>query len=124
MIDVLGHCAGVGLLTFVAALIKEAAEPARTYRAGRHEFAVVGAGLDPDAERTLHRRVLDTIRNPLTAEAPLGSAPPNFRITISGGVATWPDPAYSAARDLLRAADQMMFVDTATKNTRSLRTDV
>jgi diguanylate cyclase (GGDEF)-like protein len=118
--DLLGHYAGDALLIFVAALIEQAAGPARTYRAGGDEFVVVGAGLDPEAGRTLHRRVVDTIRIPLTTEARSGNTPPNFAITISGGVATWPNPAYAAAFDVLRAADLLMYREKSTKRTSLL----
>jgi diguanylate cyclase (GGDEF)-like protein len=117
--DQFGHRVGDAFLVVVTAMLSAAAAPARTYRAAGDEFVVIGAGLDQTAGQRLHRYVRDSIRFPLTAESRSGNTPPNFVVTMSGGVAAWPDPEYRAATDLLRAADRTMYQDkVATRSQR------
>jgi diguanylate cyclase (GGDEF)-like protein len=116
--DQFGHHVGDAFLVVVAALVSAAAAPARTYRVGGDEFVVIGAGLDEAAGQRLHEHVRDSIRFPLTAESWSGNTPPDFVVTMSGGVAAWPNPEYETAIDVVRAADQSMYQDKVAKHSR------
>lgn len=116
--DQFGHRVGDAFLVVVAALVSAAAVPAQTYRVGGDEFLVIGAGLDQTAGQRLCRHMRDSVRFPLTAESWSGNTPPNFAVTISGGVVAWPNPEYETAIDVVRAADQSMYQEKTGKRSR------
>jgi diguanylate cyclase (GGDEF)-like protein len=100
--DTNGHIPGDDLLRSLSALLAETVREGEFVgRYGGEEFLLVMPGVE--GKKALHvaerlRRLIDKHEFPFGEKQPLG------RLTISGGVATWPVDA--RARGLLRCADE------------------
>jgi diguanylate cyclase (GGDEF)-like protein len=100
--DTRGHLEGDRILTKTAAVVKESLREIDTAaRYGGEEFAILlpetsGAGAQVVADR-IRRRIEDRFRHRDAT-----------RVTISGGVATYPEDATSP-QDLLRRADEGLY---------------
>jgi diguanylate cyclase (GGDEF)-like protein len=110
--DACGHPAGDRALATIGRILRESLrEVDSVARYGGEEFAVIlpatapqaGAGLSPFP-------FLDRLRRRVEAEAfPGEEALPSGKLTISGGVASYPSDAETPA-DLLDAADRALYV--------------
>jgi diguanylate cyclase (GGDEF)-like protein len=105
--DTNGHLAGDELLRAMGRLIREHSRDGEGLgRYGGEEFVLVMNDVDKPAALA----AADRLRN-LVSQAPFpyGEAQPGGRLTISGGVATWPTDGSDVAT-LLRAADEALYV--------------
>jgi diguanylate cyclase (GGDEF)-like protein len=104
--DTNGHPEGNVVLTGVARIIKETGRRGDiTARYGGEEFVALLYGATADEAV----RFAETVREAIEAEEfHGGDKQPEGRVTISGGVATFPDDAESPAA-LLEAADRRLY---------------
>jgi diguanylate cyclase (GGDEF)-like protein len=105
-----GHPAGDALLTLLGGLI-QGLVPGNAYRVGGDEFAVLVEGNPAEAERLmseLRRRLADAQRDGAVSEP----------VTISCGIATFPDHAHDATT-LKKRADLALYRSKHTGKNRS-----
>jgi two-component system cell cycle response regulator len=118
--DNYGHQAGDSVLKEVAQLLKGAArEIDRVGRYGGEEFLLILSGTVLDAAVTFAERLREIV------EGHTFSLPDGRRITrtISCGVAAWPHPGVTDQEELLRAADDALYVAKETGRNRVVRHD-
>jgi diguanylate cyclase (GGDEF)-like protein len=104
--DTNGHLAGDDILRKVGQLLKSATrEDDVVARYGGEEFVVVYPGTGKEDAV----RLAEGIREAVAFQAfPNGARQPSGALTISGGVATFPEDAQSAV-ELVRSADQALY---------------
>jgi diguanylate cyclase (GGDEF)-like protein len=105
--DTNGHPQGDEVLKKVGQMLMEHVREEQDVvaRYGGEEFVV----LFPGATKSLALRVAETLRGAVASHPfPQGDRQPLGRVTISGGVAAFPDDARSMV-DLIRAADQALY---------------
>jgi two-component system, cell cycle response regulator len=111
--DTHGHQAGDRVLTELADIMRESArEIDKLGRYGGEEFMAILPDSDPDAGVTFAERVREMVakqRFEIQAHEPL-------RMTISAGIASYPDDAADSPRRLVHAADLALY--SAKKNGR------
>jgi len=118
--DNYGHQAGDSVLKDVAQLLKGAArEIDRVGRYGGEEFLLILSGTVLDAAVTFADRLREIVAGHTF------SLPDGRRITrtISCGVAAWPHPGVTDQEQLLRAADDALYVAKETGRNRVVRHD-
>ncbi len=104
--DTYGHLAGDAILRQFADLIKEQArEIDRVGRYGGEEFLIILPGTVLDAAVTFAERVREQIE---THEFVYEEE--RIRRTVSCGVAAWPHPLVSSRDQLIRSADDALYV--------------
>lgn len=104
--DTHGHLPGDELLRSLSALLKESIrEGDLVGRYGGEEFVLVM----PDAGKDEALRAADRLRQKIS-EAPFayGERQPSGRVTVSGGVATWPQDS-SSVEGLIGCADEALY---------------
>ncbi len=101
-----GHLEGDEVLKDVGRLFRRAIrEDDLAARYGGEEFVI----LYPGASKEVAGRLAENLRRAVEAHSfPHGTGQPLGKLTISGGVASFPEDALSAV-DLLRAADQSLY---------------
>ena len=104
--DTLGHQAGDELLREFGMLVAGGARANDiAARYGGEEFAVVLPHTDPEMAERVAERILNAVREFVFLET---SRP--TRVTVSGGVATFPsDAAIDSIESLIRAADMALY---------------
>ncbi|HUG52308.1 MAG TPA: diguanylate cyclase [Vicinamibacteria bacterium] len=104
--DTSGHVAGDEVLKKVGQLLKASVrEDDVVARYGGEEFVI----LYPGASKALACRLAQSLRHAVEVQAfPGGERQPLGRVTISGGVATFPEDAVTEV-ELIRAADQALY---------------
>lgn len=101
--DTHGHPAGDRVLVCIAACLQECvAEPARAFRIGGEEFAVVLPGQSATAALALYERLRAAIRRPIAVDGAV------LEVTVSGGIAEL--GAGESDERLLTRADQALYV--------------
>ncbi|HLA76077.1 MAG TPA: diguanylate cyclase [Vicinamibacteria bacterium] len=113
-----GHLEGDEVLKEVGRLFKRAIrEDDLAARYGGEEFVI----LYPGAPKEVAERLAENLRRTVEAHSfPHGTSQPLGKVTISGGVATFPEDALSAV-DLLRAADQSLYEAKGAGRNRIIR---
>jgi diguanylate cyclase (GGDEF)-like protein len=102
--DTYGHAAGDEVLRRLSALLDAAARPVDvTARYGGEEFCLLWVEMD----RSRATEAADSLREALKREV-FRAGDRNFGVTLSAGVASFPDEA-SAANQLVRLADQRLY---------------
>ncbi|HET7585425.1 MAG TPA: diguanylate cyclase [Gemmatimonadaceae bacterium] len=117
--DTHGHRAGDQVLRQFADLLRRSArEVDRVGRYGGEEFLVILPGTVLDAAVTFGERTRQEVEETVFSsdEGPL-------RRTVSGGVAAWPHPRIRTRDDLLKAADDALYVAKALGRNRVVRFD-
>jgi diguanylate cyclase (GGDEF)-like protein/PAS domain S-box-containing protein len=105
--DTLGHAVGDELLRTVAERLKSVLRASDTVaRLGGDEFVILAAGGNPDYAAQLAQKVLDQLREPITA------AGESLSVTGSVGIAVFPDNGANG-QQLMRAADMAMYTAKA-----------
>jgi two-component system, cell cycle response regulator len=118
--DNYGHQAGDSVLKDVAQLLKGAArEIDRVGRYGGEEFLLILSGTVLDAAVTFADRLREIVAGH-TFSLPDGRT---ISRTISCGVAAWPHPGVTDQEELLRAADDALYVAKETGRNRVVRHD-
>jgi len=118
--DNYGHQAGDSVLKDVAQLLKGAArEIDRVGRYGGEEFLLILSGTVLDAAVTFAERLREIVAGH-TFSLPDGKT---ITRTISCGVAAWPHPGVTDQEELLRAADDALYVAKETGRNRVVRHD-
>ena len=107
--DSLGHLAGDELLRELSAALTKVVERQDTYRYGGDEFAVLLAG----ADRAKAIKIADSIRRAVEQI----SAGKGMKLTVSLGVASFPEAA-STAEQLIYKADMAMYWAKSTGKNR------
>jgi diguanylate cyclase (GGDEF)-like protein len=104
--DVNGHVAGDRLLQLLARLVKEQTRADDTFgRFGGEEFLLIL----PRKTRSQAKITGEKIREVVEAyDFPFGDKQPLGRLTISGGVACFPNDGRNSS-ELIRAADQALY---------------
>ena len=114
-----GHHAGDAVLKQFAAILKhEAREIDRVGRYGGEEFVLLLPGTVLDAAVTFAERVRKEVEGH-TFEFDGGSV----RRTASFGVASWPHPRISSCEQIVRTADDALYVAKETGRNRVVRFD-
>ena len=107
--DTLGHPAGDGLLVEIAAAMTRATRDTdRTYRYGGDEFAAIL----PGADRVIAHEVAERIRRAVgdrTSGAVANDAEPRPSVTISAGVACYPEDGRTKD-ELVAVADRALYI--------------
>lgn len=104
--DTHGHQAGDAILRQFAKLIKkQAREIDRVGRYGGEEFMIILPGTVLEAAETFAQRVREEIEKHVFTHGDL-----KLNRTVSCGVATWPHPKIASRDDLIRAADDSLYV--------------
>lgn len=104
--DTHGHQAGDAILRQFAQLIKkQAREIDRVGRYGGEEFMIILPGTVLEAAETFAQRVREDIEKHVFTHDGL-----KLNRTVSCGVATWPHPKIASRDDLIRAADDSLYV--------------
>jgi diguanylate cyclase (GGDEF)-like protein len=118
--DTYGHQAGDRVLEQLADLLRESArEIDRLGRYGGEEFMALLPGTSiEDAEVFVERVRHEVARRPFS----IGKDEP-LRMTLSAGIATYPDPAISDPETLVRLADEALYAAKATGRNRVVRFD-
>jgi diguanylate cyclase (GGDEF)-like protein len=117
--DHFGHQAGDVVLTQIAQLLKHAARDIdRIGRYGGEEFMVLLPGTVLDAGVTFAKRV----RQEVEAHQ-FGYDDGSLACTISAGVAGWPHPRIQTRQQLVKAADDALYVAKSTGRNRVVRFD-
>ncbi len=116
--DTNGHLEGDEVLKEVGRLLKRSIrEDDVAARYGGEEFVVIY----PGAGKDVAERLAESLRRAVESHGfSNGTSQPLGRITLSGGVATFPEDALNAV-DLLRAADQALYEAKATGRNRIVR---
>ncbi|MEX1185776.1 MAG: diguanylate cyclase [Gemmatimonadaceae bacterium] len=117
--DTYGHLAGDAILRQFADLISEQArEIDRVGRYGGEEFLIILPGTVLDAAVTFAERVREEIGNHVFVyEAE------RIKRTVSCGVAAWPHPLISSRDQLIRSADDALYVAKERGRDRVVRFD-
>lgn len=109
--DEYGHGAGDAVLVEIAARMKAALrQNDQAYRPGGDEFAIL---LNPAGQGEPARRVCERLSAAMTAPVTLADGQ-SVCVTLSVGVATYPDDGLAPA-DLLRRADRAMYREKRTR---------
>ena len=104
--DTYGHQAGDEVLKTLADILRETArEIDRLGRYGGEEFMAILPDTDPEAGVTFAERVRETVEQ---QRFEIGEDEP-LSMTISAGVATYPDDQPDGARRLVYYADQALY---------------
>jgi diguanylate cyclase (GGDEF)-like protein len=113
-----GHLEGDEVLKEMGRLFKHSIrEDDLAARYGGEEFVI----LYPGASKDVAERLAEQLRRAVASHNfPNGSSQPLGRVTISGGVATFPEDALSAV-ELLRVADQSLYEAKAAGRNRIIR---
>lgn len=113
-----GHLEGDEVLKEVGRLFRRAIrEDDLAARYGGEEFVI----LYPGAAKDVAERLADNLRRTVeTHNFPHGTSQPLGKVTISGGVASFPEDALSAV-ELLRVADQSLYEAKAAGRNRIVR---
>jgi diguanylate cyclase (GGDEF)-like protein len=107
--DTHGHLIGSKLLAEAGGLIKRTVGPAHdAFRYGGDEFVVLLRGLDKPAATELAQAINDRVEETDF----LSSAGMALRLTVSSGLATFPQDG-TTMQDLIRASDTMMYAAKA-----------
>ena len=118
--DTHGHQAGDAVLKELAAILRETArEIDKLGRYGGEEFMAILPGSDAEAGRTFAERVRQHVENQqfdIHADRAL-------RMTISAGVATYPENAADGPRRLVHYADQALYSAKNSGRNRVVRYD-
>ncbi len=116
--DCNGHLEGDEVLKEVGRLFKRAIrEDDLAARYGGEEFVI----LYPGASKDVAERLAESLRRTVESHHfPHGTSQPLGKVTISGGVASFPEDALSAV-DLLRIADQSLYEAKAAGRNRIVR---
>jgi diguanylate cyclase (GGDEF)-like protein len=105
--DTLGHMKGDELLRELASTMAEVTGQDNSYRYGGDEFSILLAGSDHQSTRETAERLLTAIKNPTNgAEA----------ITVSLGVASFPEVAANAEELIYRADMALNWAKSSGKN--------
>ncbi len=116
--DTNGHLAGDELLKTIAQVIRENVRPGDLAgRYGGEEFVVAMPDSDPDTSLAVAERIRAAIAD---HAFPHRESQPGGRLTISGGVATFPVDGTSTT-DLIQHADQALYRAKAADRNRVLR---
>jgi len=104
--DVNGHLAGDNVLRTLSRLVSESVRTGDLFgRFGGEEFLLVMRGLTPlqamSAAKNVSQRIADYV-------FPNGERQPLGKLTVSGGVATYPDDGTTSV-ELIRQADQALY---------------
>jgi len=114
-----GHQAGDAILRQFADLIKQQArEIDRVGRYGGEEFMIILPGTVLDAAVTFAQRVREDIEKHVFTYEDL-----ELKRTVSCGVAAWPHPKISTRDQLIRAADDSLYVAKETGRNKVVRFD-
>ena len=117
--DTHGHQAGDAILRQFADLIKkQAREIDRVGRYGGEEFMIILPGTVLDAAVTFAERVREEIDNHVFKYEDLA-----LERTVSCGVASWPHPRIASRDELIRAADDSLYVAKETGRNKVVRFD-
>lgn len=117
--DTYGHQAGDDVLKQFAEVIqKEAREIDKVGRYGGEEFMLLLPGTVLDAAVTFAERVRQCVESH-TFEFEGGT----LKRTMSCGVASWPHPRIQHKDDLIKAADDALYVAKKTGRNRAIRFD-
>ncbi len=117
--DTYGHLAGDAILRQFAELIKEQArEIDRVGRYGGEEFLIILPGTVLDAAVTFAGRVRDRIQ-----AQEFIYEDERIRRTVSCGVAAWPHPLIASRDQLIRSADEALYVAKETGRDKVVRFD-
>lgn len=104
--DVNGHVAGDRLLQLLARLVKEQTRMDDVFgRFGGEEFLLILPGKTKSQARITGEKIRATIES---YDFPFGDKQPFGRLTISGGVSSFPEDGRNSS-ELLRAADQALY---------------
>ncbi len=104
--DTNGHLAGDDLLQGMGALIREHSRDGEGLgRYGGEEFVLVMRGVSKPAALAASERLRELVEQ---AHLPFRENQPGGKLTISGGVASWPNDGADAV-SLLRAADEALY---------------
>jgi len=104
--DVNGHVAGDRLLQLLARLVKEQTRMDDIFgRFGGEEFLLILPGKTKSQARITGEKIRATIE---AYDFPFGDKQPHGRLTISGGIAGFPEDGRNSS-ELLRAADQALY---------------
>ena len=107
--DTLGHPAGDGLLVEIAAAMTRATrETDRVYRYGGDEFAAVLPGADRVVAHEVAERIRRAVRD-RTSEGPSTDGEPRPSVTISAGVACYPEDGRTKD-ELVAVADRALYL--------------
>jgi diguanylate cyclase (GGDEF)-like protein len=104
--DTLGHLKGDELLRELASTIAEVTGQDNSYRYGGDEFSVLLAGSDHLQTRDAAERLLHAVTNPTNGDA----------ITVSLGVAAYPEVAGNAEELIYRADMALNWAKSSGKN--------
>jgi diguanylate cyclase (GGDEF)-like protein len=117
--DTYGHLAGDAILRQFADLIKDQArEIDRVGRYGGEEFLIILPGTVLDAAVTFAERVREEVENhEFVYETD------RIKRTLSCGVAAWPHPRISSRDELIRSADDALYVAKERGRDRVVRFD-
>jgi diguanylate cyclase (GGDEF)-like protein len=117
--DTYGHLAGDAVLKQLAALLRHAVrEVDRVGRYGGEEFMVVLPGAAPDAAVTFAERARQEVEDYVfTFDGG------TLRRTLSCGVAAWPHPRIRHRDELVKAADDALYVAKELGRNRVVRFD-
>ena len=117
--DTYGHLAGDAILRQFADLIKEQArEIDRVGRYGGEEFLIILPGTVLDAAVTFAERVRERIE-----AHEFAYEDERIKRTVSCGVAAWPHPLISSRDQLIRSADDALYVAKERGRNRVVRFD-
>jgi diguanylate cyclase (GGDEF)-like protein len=117
--DTYGHQAGDDVLRDLASLLRQAVrEIDRIGRYGGEEFMAILPGTVLDAAVTFAERARQEVEEHLFR---CGSG--TLRCTLSCGVAAWPHPRISHRDDLVKAADDALYVAKSIGRNRVVRFD-
>ena len=117
--DSFGHQAGDAVLRDVASLLRQAVrEIDRIGRYGGEEFMAILPGTVLDAAVTFAERARQEV-----AEHLFRCEAGTIRCTLSCGVAAWPHPRIQHREDLVKAADDALYVAKARGRNRVVRFD-
>ena len=117
--DTHGHQAGDAILRQFADLIKkQAREIDRVGRYGGEEFMIILPGTVLDAAMTFAERVREEIEEHVFTYEKL-----ELKRTVSCGVAAWPHPKIASQDELIRAADDSLYVAKETGRNKVVRFD-
>jgi two-component system, cell cycle response regulator len=110
--DTLGHPAGDAVLVELAARIRaELKEPARVYRYGGEEFAIVAPGHDRSAARALAERIRTRVEREPFDLSKVPGCPATRAVTVSAGyaVTTHGTGEPTDLKGLLKIADEGVY---------------
>jgi diguanylate cyclase (GGDEF)-like protein len=107
--DAMGHPAGDSLLVEIAAAITHATRDSdRLYRYGGDEFAALLPGADRTAAHEIAERIRRAVRD-RTDQRPTSATDPRPTVTISAGVACYPDDGRTKD-ELVTVADRALYL--------------